>query len=348
MTWLSLLLAVVLLAGNAFFVGAQFALISTRTDQIDQYLRAGSRGARAAAGQMRQLPTMLAGSQLGIAVCSLGLGAVAEPAVAHLIEAGFRLVRLPTALLHPVAFALALAAVAYGHMVVGEMVPKNLALAGPVRAALLFGPPMAGWVRLTRPVLWGLNAVSDRVLRLGGVTPRGELASAYTASELAEMITESTAEGLLHPQDEQRLARALRLRRRTARDLAIPLDRLVTVSPSVTPAQLERLVADTGFSRFPMVDASGQITSFLHVKDILGPARRDAPVPAPSHRSMSTIDGDLPLSRTLTALRRAGSHLGRVVQDGRTVGVIALEDVIEEFVGEVRDASHQIRGRRDR
>ena len=341
MSWLSLLLAVVLLAGNAFFVGAQFALIAVRPDQIEPLALAGSRAARITAGQMRRLPTMLAGSQLGIAVCSLGLGAVAEPVLAHLLTDGFVLLRVPTSVLHPVAFATALAFVAYFHMVIGEMVPKNLALAGPVRAALVLGPAMAGWVRVTRPVLQVLNAVANRVLRLGGVTPPAGLSSAYSPTELAEMITESTAEGLLDPEERQRLVRALTLGRRTARDVTIRLDQLVTVTPSVTPAQLEQLVADTGFSRFPILGDSTDLIGFLHAKDILELSQRDAPVPARLYRTMTSIDGDLPLSRTLATLRRVGSHLGRVVEGGRTIGAVALEDVIEEFVGEVHDASHR-------
>lgn len=347
MTWLNLLFAIALLAGNAFFVGAQFALIAVRPDQIEPHANAGSRRARITAGQMRSLPTMLAGSQLGIAACSLALGAVTEPAAASLITNGFDLVGIPAALLHPVALALALVVVAYFHMVIGEMVPKNLALAGPVRAALLLGPPMAGWVRATRPVLRLLNAASNVVLAVWKIAPREEMINTYGPTELADMIAESTAEGFLDPDERQRLVRALALGRRTARNVMIPLNRLVTVTTSVTPAQLERLVADTGFSRFPVLSPGdggadrGELAGFLHAKDILDLAQLDAPVPAHRYRPMTVIDGNLPLSQTLAALRRAGGHLGRVVDAGRTIGAIALEDVIEEFVGEVHDASHR-------
>lgn len=340
MTWLSLLLAVVLLFGNAFFVGAQFALITARQDQVAPFAEEGSRGARATLAQMRTLPTMLAGSQLGIAVCSLGLGAVAEPAISHLLEGGFHLAHLPRAFLHPISFAVALAGVSYLHMVIGEMVPKNLALAGPVRAALLLGPPMAGWVRVTRPILTSLSTVANGVLRIFGIQPRDELSSTYTSTELADMIAESTAEGLIEPADQQRLARALTLERRSARDVMIPLRALVTVPESVTPADLEALVADTGYSRFPITRDGNDLVGFLHAKDILELAQRDQPVPNRLYRPMVRIDANLLLSQTLTTLRRGGGHLGRVVDGSRTIGAIALEDVIEEFVGEVHDASH--------
>jgi CBS domain containing-hemolysin-like protein len=276
-------------------------------------------------------------------VCSVGLGAVAEPAVAHLFEAAFDALHLPRALLHPVAFVIALLGVSYLHMVIGEMVPKNLALAGPVRAALFLGPPMAAWVRLTRPVLSGLNAASNVVLRMLRIEPRAELSTAYTSSELADMIAESTAEGLIAPGDQQRLARALTLERRVARDVMIPLDRMVTVTERVTPAELERLVGETGYSRFPIRAVTGEFVGFLHAKDILDLPQHDVPVPARVYRPMVRIDADLPLSQTLATLRRGGGHLGRVVDGSRTLGAIALEDVIEEFVGEVHDVSHRVR-----
>lgn len=341
MSWFRFVVAVVLLLGNGFFVGAQFALITARRDQLERY--AGSRRARVTLGQMRQLPTMLAGSQLGIAVCSVGLGAVAEPAVAELFGNAFDALRLPHALLHPIAFVIALLGVSYLHMVIGEMVPKNLALSGPVRAALVLGPPMAAWVRFTRPVLTGLNAGSTAVLWVLRIRPRAELSTAYTSSELADMIAESTAEGLIAPGDQQRLARALTLERRVARDVMIPLERMVTVTEQVTPVELERLVAATGFSRFPIRGVTGEFVGFLHAKDILELPQHDLPVPVRVYRPMVRIDSNLPLSQTLTTLRRGGGHLGRVVDGERTVGAIALEDVIEEFVGEVHDVSHRIR-----
>lgn len=172
---------------------------------------------------------MLAGSQLGIAMCSLGLGAVAEPAFEQLLAGGFALVRLPDALVHPVSFVIALAIVSYCHMALGEMVPKNLALAGPVRAALLLGPPMAAWTRGTRPVLVAINAAANALLRSFGVQPRNELVASYTPDELSEMIAESAAAvGLLGAVEQEKLSRALALHQLTAADLVIGFDELVT------------------------------------------------------------------------------------------------------------------------
>lgn len=335
-----ILIAVLLLAGNAFFVGAQFALITARRDQIEPLARAGRRAARTTLDQMRHLPRMLAGSQLGIAVCSLGLGAVAEPAFAHLLEGGFDALGLPEGLLHPIAFVLALAFVSYLHMVLGEMVPKNLALAGPVRAALVLGPPIALWVRFTRPALVTINGMANAVLRLFRIEPKDELSAAYTAEELGDLISESAAEGLLDGEEQQRLTRALALDQATAKDLLLPLDSLVTVTATTTARELEQLVAQTGFSRFP-VRAGDTLVGYVHVKDLLGidPADYDKPLPT-GLRPMVVVDAALPLTGAFAALQQAGNHMGCVQETGRTLGAITLEDVLEELVGEVQDASH--------
>jgi len=344
---MSLVLAVLLLAGNAFFVGAQFAMLTTRRDQVEPLARSGHRAARVTLGQMRHLSRMLAGSQLGIAACSLGLGAVAEPAFAHLLEGAFNALQLPRGLLHPVAFVIALALVSYAHMVLGEMVPKNLALAKPLRAALLLGPPMAAWVRVTRPLLVAINAAANGILRLFRVEIKSEIAATYTPDELADLIGESVAEGLLDPAEQQGLARALRLDRRTARDLTIPLGDLVTLEPASTPRDMERLVARTGYSRFPIRRRAGKPTliGYLHVKDLLElePTEYDAPIPARLIRPLVRVEASLPLTHTFTVLEEAGRHVGSVTSHGATLGLITLEDVLEELVGEIQDATHHQR-----
>lgn len=348
---MSLLLAALLLAGNAFFVGAQFALITVRRDQVEPLAQKGHRAARATLRQMRRISQMLAGSQLGIAACSLGLGAVAEPSVAHLLEAGFDALHLPPGLLHPAAFVIALSLVSYAHMVLGEMVPKNLALAGPLRAALMLGPPMAAWVRGTRPLLIAINGAANGILRLFGVEPKGELTSTYRPEELADLISLSAAEGLLDRTDQQQLTRALSLDRVTAADLVIPLDTLVTLEPTSTIRDLEELVAGTGFSRFPVrvsnPSGGSSLIGYVHVKDLLklDAADYDAPIPNRLIRPMVNVDASLPLIHTFATLERAGRHIGSVTRAGVSLGLITLEDVLEELVGEIQDATHrQLRG----
>jgi CBS domain containing-hemolysin-like protein len=346
-----LLIAAALLLLNAFFVGAEFSVISARRSQIEPLADAGSRPARTALRAMEHISLMLACAQLGITVCSLGLGAVAEPAIAHLIEGPFDAAGVPEGMVHPVAFTLALALVVYLHVVIGEMVPKNLALAGPERAVLLLAPPLMAIARVVRPVIVVLNAVANGVLRLLRVEPKDELDATYTADQVHSIVTESAREGLL-VDDHGLLTGALEFSERQAGDVMVPLDRLVTVPVGSTPAEVERLVTRTGFSRFPVVrpespdtgssDSSGEsLIGYLHLKDLLyaDDERHDQPVPEKRIRSLVSVSTTDEVEEALATMQRAGTHLARVVDEaGSTQGVLFLEDVLEELVGEVRDA----------
>jgi CBS domain containing-hemolysin-like protein len=335
---MSLLLALLFLLGNAFFVGAQFALITVRRDQIEPLAKSGSRAARTTLAQIRDLSRMLAGSQLGIAACSLGLGAVAEPVFAHLLEGGFDSIGLPSGLLHPIAFLIALALVSFCHMVLGEMVPKNLALAGPANAALVLGPPLAAWVRMTRPVLLVINGLANALLGLIRVEPADELGGGYTADELTEVIAESAAGGLLDADKQQRLTRALSLDRRSAQNITIAWPELTTATDATTAHDLEHLAATTGYSRFP-VRAGNHVLGYLHAKDVLDVphADYDKPLPAQLRRPIVVIKADLPLTDTLTAMQRTGSHLGHVTTGANSLGVITMEDVLTQLIGDINE-----------
>jgi CBS domain containing-hemolysin-like protein len=344
----ALLLAVGLLLLNGFFVGAEFAVISARRSQIeplaDPAEGGGSRSARTTLWALEHLSLMLACAQLGITVASLGLGAVAEPAVAHLVEAPFRAARLPEELLHPVAFALALALVVYLHVVIGEVVPKNLAIAGPERAALVLAPPLVALARVLSPLIKVLDAVTRLLLRLLRVEPKEELASAFTAEEVHSLVAESRREGLLDEEEHGLLTGALELAARPAADVMVPAASLVTVPPTASPEEVERAVARTGFSRLPVRDAGGNLTGYLHVKDLLfaDDEAYTQPVPPRRVRALVNVPADEDVEDVLVALQRAGAHLARVVDPGgSTVGVVFLEDVLEELVGEVRDATQR-------
>jgi CBS domain containing-hemolysin-like protein len=327
-----------LLVGNAFFVGAEFALISARRSQIEPLAADGARRARRTLWAMERVSLMLAGAQLGITACSLGLGAVGEPAIAHLLEGPFEALGMPGPLLHPVAFTIALGIVVYLHMVLGEMVPKNLALAVPERSALLLGPPLSAIVRLAKPAIWLLNASANGVLRLMGVEPRGEVPSAFTAEEVAALLSESRREGLLDHEEHELLTGALQYEQVQAQDLVIGPD-LVSLDGRSTAQQIEDLVARTGFSRFPVRDAEGVLAGYLHVKDVLD-LEPDQPVPDSRIRALPAIDAEATVDDIVEELQRTGSHLGKVSRAGTVLGVVALEDAIEELIGEVVDAAH--------
>jgi CBS domain containing-hemolysin-like protein len=283
---------------------------------------------------------MMAAAQLGITVCSVLLGAVSEPAVAHLLEEPFHATGLPAAMLHPVAFGVALSIVVFLHVVIGEMVPKNIALAGPERSALILGPPLVAVVRVLSPVVGALNAVASVTLRAVRVEPKDEVTSTFTREEVAGLVEESHREGLLDADEHDLLSGALRFETRTATDVLLPVDSLVTVDAKVTPAMVEDLSVDTGFTRFPVRDADGELAGYLHLKDVLEtrPDRRVAPVAAKWVRPLVHVREDDTLRHVLETMQRTGAHLARVTDPfGHVRGVVALEDVLEELVGEIRD-----------
>jgi CBS domain containing-hemolysin-like protein len=343
----ALWIALLLLAGNAFFVGAEFALISARRTQIEPRAQAGSRAARITLRGMENVSLMMAGAQLGITMCSLGLGAIGEPAVAHLIEPVFEAAGLPDSLVHPIALVIALAIVVTLHMVLGEMVPKNVAIAGPERSALALGPPLYVIVTVLKPVIWLLNATANNLLRLVRVTPQNEITSAFTADEVAAFIAQSRREGLLDEDEHGLLTGAMAFTDAQVSSVVLGIDDLVTVPEQVTPAQLDDICARTGFSRFPVVDDAGDLVGYVHLKDVLNTPEdiRDQPVHPKWLRSLVDVGHDQSLRDALRVMQSHGAHMARVVdtRDGRVVGVAALEDVLEELVGDVMDAGQHVR-----
>jgi len=344
-TALKICAALLLLFGNAFFVGAEFALVSVRRSQIEPLAESGDRRARTVVYALEHVSAMMAAAQLGITVCSLLIGALAEPAVAHLLEGPFHALGVPGGLTHPLSFVVALAVVVSLHMVVGEMVPKNIALAGPERSALLLGPPLAGLARPLRPVIRFLNALANLLLRMLGVESKDEVESVYTSAQLAHLLLDSRDAGLLGGLVQERLEDALELGVRPVGEVLLPPEQLVTVDASATPRQIEQLAARTGFSRFPLTGAApaSGFLGYLHVKDVLEVDDREAPVPRRLWRPIIGLPELTPLDDALGEMRRAASHLASVVDArGVTLGLVTLEDVLEELVGEVHDPDHQV------
>jgi len=338
-TGTALTISAFLLVANAFFVGAEFALISARRSSIEPRAQAGNRLAGITLHAMERVSLMMAGAQLGITICSLGLGYLGEPAIAHALEGPFASVGIPESLVHPFAFAIALGLIGYLHVVLGEMVPKNLALAGPDRAAMALAPPLAIIVRVLHPFIALLNWIANRVLRLAGVTPKDEVTSAFTRDEVASLVEESRREGMLDIEEERLLVGALTFEERDARTVLLPRDELVTVAPNVTPHEVEEVAARTGYSRFP-VARDGDLIGYLHLKDALEveDVHRHRAIAPSWIRDLSVVDPADPLRTVLAAMQRSKSHLALVTAaDGNALGVVALEDVLEELVGEVRD-----------
>lgn len=343
--WFGLIWLVILLLGNAFFVAAEFAVVAAKRSQIEPRALAGSAAAKTALHAMEHVSTMLAICQLGITVCSLLLGNVAEPAIHHLLVGPLSGLGIPAALSGTIAFVFALGVVTYLHVVVGEMVPKNIALAGSSRAVMLLAPPLVFLSRVFGFVIRPLNGLANSILRLIGVEPRDEVNEAFTIEQVESIVAESKREGLLSD-DTGLLKGALEFSDKTAADIMVPMSDLVSIDAAVTPDDLATLVGRTGFSRYFVVDEDGYPLEYLHIKDVLyadSESEYDAPVPAKRFRPLFTVAADDEIEEALAQMQNAGIHVARVLSSSRTVGVVFLEDVLEELVGEVEDAMQRAR-----
>ena len=380
-TPVALIVTVALLAGNAFFVGSEFAITSSRRAQLEPLAQAGDARAVTALWALQHISRMLATAQLGVTVCSTGLGVVAEPAIAHALTPLLARIGIADAGAHAVAVVIALVLVVYVHVVFAEMVPKNMSIAAPERAVRLLAPPLVWVSRVFGPVITGLNGFANRVLHVMGLEAKEEVSAAFNAAEVASIVERSTAEGVLED-DTGLLTGALEFSEETAGSVMVPLDALVTLAENCRPEDVEQAVAATGFSRFPLVaveaggaaaaggagDGAGEsgahdahdasdvsnvsdvsdvsaatnrITGYLHLKDILyaDGAQRSEPIPSWHARTLVPVRADDEVEDVLAAMQRTGAHLGRVEDaDGVTVGVVFLEDILEELVGEVNDA----------
>ncbi|MFF4322700.1 hemolysin family protein [Streptomyces sp. NPDC001568] len=334
MTVIQLLIGLATLVVNAFFVGAEFALISVRRSQIEPYAEEGDRRARAVLWGLEHVSALMAAAQLGITLCTLVLGIVAEPAIAHLLTPVFDLVGVPSGLSHAISFVVALALATYLHMLFGEMVPKNVALSEPVRTALLLGPPLVTVTRALRPVIFAINAFANLVLRLLRVEVKDEVAATFSDDELARMVKDSSDAGLIDDRASERLHDALELGRRPVTDVVLPADQVVPARWGITAAGLEQLSAASGYSRFPVIDPQHRILGYLHVKDALDVTERDAPFPSAALRPIAQVRAETPLDDVLTAMRRSRTHLAAVLgADGVMTGLVTMEDVLRELFG---------------
>ena len=341
MPW-PLVIAVLLLIANGFFVGAEFALIAARRSKIEQLAQEGDRKAKIALRSVRELSFMLAGAQLGITMASLGLGAIAEPAVAHLIESALHsTIHLAPGVTHTISFVIALSIVVFFHMVIGEMAPKNIAIAKPEGTALAIAAPFRFYTTLFRPFIALLNAVANGGVRLMGVEPQDELRSVHTSDEIGLMIAESARGGMIDKFEHRLLEGAIQFSERDAASVMVPRTDLVAIPLDTTHSEIEKLIVETGHSRLPVyAEDLDHVVGFVHAKDLLrvGDGEWDRPLARRLIRQMLVVPESRQLHPLLLEMRRQRRHFALVIEEhGGTAGIVTLEDLLEELVGEIRD-----------
>ncbi|MEY3856270.1 MAG: hypothetical protein RJA45_740 [Actinomycetota bacterium] len=330
-----------LLLGNGFFVGAEFALISAKRAQIEPRAEAGSRPAQLTIKGMERVSLLLATAQLGVTICSLLILLIVEPSIHHLLEPLLLSTGLSEDGVASVAFAITLILVSFLHVVVGEMVPKNISFSIPERAALVLVPMLYGLALLVKPIVIALNATANGVLRLFGVRAKDEANSAYTLDQVEDIVEHSTREGVLSDASGT-ISNTFEFTEKKVRDVAVKLGDVISFPETVTPREIEVAVSKVGYSRYPLTDDEGDLVGYLHLKDVLDLDldEMDDPVPTKRIRSMISLPATMELEDALSSMRRVDAHLARVFnRGGKVVGVLFLEDILEELVGEVQDAT---------
>ncbi|MBT5276672.1 hemolysin family protein [Ilumatobacter sp.] len=342
--WGALGLAFVLLALNGFFVAAEFALLAARRSRIEQLAADGNKRAVSALAGIRELTLMLAGAQLGITMCSLGLGAVAEPAIAHIIEAALgELIDLSETTLHVIGFTLGLSLVVFLHMVVGEMAPKSWAISDPERSSLLLARPFRAFVRVFQPIIWLLNSLANVVVRLVGVEPQDERAMAHSPTDLILLLDESAGHGDIKAEDHQLLTRSLELSGLTAADAMTVRRDIVSMPAEATAAEVAAEAHRTGRTRIVIHENDlDHCLGFIHAKDLL--RLENGAWTTTSARSMVRPLMVTPehhrLEDLLVEMRTERKHISVAVDEhGVVVGLVTLEDVFEELIGDFDDES---------
>ena len=334
----ALVLSAGLLAANGFFVAAEFALVASKRYRLEQLALAGSRAAAAALRGNRELSLMLAGAQLGITVCTLGLGALAEPAIEHVIAPPLEAAGLPHRASVVISFVVALAVVSFLHVVVGEMAPKSWAITHPERSALLLALPFRGFAWLVRPLLAVLNHAANGMVRLVRVEPQDALAAAHGPAELRMLLEQSRQEGLLDPDQHQLLIRMLPLARTSLAQVMTPIDRLAVVRAGEPATAVEAACRAAGRSRLGVVDEAGGVRGVVHVRDVVPATTAGRQVSAAELMSPATVlDASLNVAAAATRMRAARAQLALVAADGEVSGFVALEDLLEQVIGEFYD-----------
>lgn len=342
-------LSVLLLLANAFFVAAEFAVVSAKRHRLEVAAAFGGRSARAAVRNSRELSLGLAGAQLGITLATLGLGALAKPAVADLLDPLLQLTPLPEAMATVIATVLAVAVVVFLHMVVGEMAPKSWAISHPERSAILLGLPFRGFTTGTRWLLEILNAVANALLRIWRVEPAegaqggaGEASVVQGPAELRLLLDSSREHGLLAAADEQLLTSVLDLAGTPVYAATLPLADVVALPADARGSDVERRSRESGRSRLVVLDAAGRPTGLVHVRDavLAGPDTPVADLAYPTTR----LDPHENVVEAIGRMRADRSQLALVVDpDGEVIGITALEDLLERVLGEFDDETDRPR-----
>ncbi|MGJ6980725.1 hemolysin family protein [Aestuariimicrobium soli] len=346
--WLLLGVAVLLVLACGIFVAAEFSLVTVDRSGVEKAAADGDAGAASVLLGLTSLSTQLSGAQVGITITNLAIGFLAEPAIATIVRPWLAAAGLPTSAAHPTAIALAMILSTAGTMIFGELVPKNLAIANPLRTATATVRPQRAFTAVMKGPITVLNGSANWIVRRLGMEPQEELRSARTSAELASLIHRSADQGTLASETAELMERSVEFGTRTAGEIMTPRVRTRWLSESDSVTAVIDLARNSGHSRFPVLNGDEEVVGTVHVKHAVS-------VPAGDRGTTSVgaimvepivVPDSLRLDPLLALLRRDGFQLAIVLDEyGGHAGVVTLEDVVEEIVGDIADEHDRLGAR---
>jgi len=336
-----LLLALVLVGLNGFFVAAEFAFVRVRGTSVDRLVEEGRPGSGSLEGVMTDLDNYLAVTQLGITLASLGLGWAGEPAVASLIEPVLGAV-LPPGLVHLVAFGIGFGLITFLHVVFGELAPKTFAIARTERLSLLLAPPMRLCYYLFYPGIVVFNGSANAFTRLLGVPPASETDETLSEGEIRRVLAQSGSQGAIDEQEVDMIERVFDLDDTLVREVMVPRPDMVSVPADATLSEIRSVVFETGHTRYPVVEAddADQVVGFVDVKDVLRASETDAEPASAADiaREILVVPETTAIDDLLMQFSQEHTQMAAVIDEwGSLEGIATVEDVVEAVVGDLRD-----------
>ncbi len=346
--WLLLGTSLLLVLACGVFVAAEFALVTVDRNAVDKAAAGGDAGAAGVQRALKSLSTQLSGAQVGITVTNLAIGFLAEPAIAELVDGPLEYAGLPQGAVHPVAIGIALSLSTALTMIFGELVPKNLAIAEPLGTARATQGFMRGFTAVNKPIIAGLNGSANALVRRLGIEPQEELRSARNSSELASLISRSADQGTLDPDTAELMERSVEFGSRTAAEIMTARVRTTSVAYTERASAVIDLARSTGHSRFPVLDEAENVVGTVHVKHAVALPVHERGTTRIKHIMVKPIvvPDSLRLDPLLALLRRDGFQMAIVLDEyGGQAGIVTLEDVVEEIVGDISDEHDRLSAR---
>lgn len=344
MTTINLILIFLLIALTGFFVATEFAIVKVRMSKIDQLIAEGKKGARAAKKVVSHLDEYLSACQLGITVTALGLGWLGEPTVEKILHPLFEYLHFNESITHILSFGIAFALVTFLHVVVGELAPKTVAIQKAEAVTLLFANPIIWFYRIMYPFIWFLNGSARVLVGIFGLKPASEHELAHSEEELRILLSESYKSGEINKNELKYVNNIFEFDEKLAKEIMVPRTEIVSISVEESYDEILELIKNEKYTRYPVTDGSkDNIVGFLNIKELL--TSRFTDTESNKEFSIDTfinpvirVIETIPIHDLLLKMQKERTHLAILIDEyGGTSGLVTVEDILEEIVGEIRD-----------